>query len=67
MLVPSIPLGNQQYEYLRSSLPPVNIQFLSGSDNVDKWKNQGIWDKVLGLEERASTVVVSTHQVSDLW
>ncbi|RPB12611.1 hypothetical protein P167DRAFT_535942 [Morchella conica CCBAS932] len=41
----------------------MNIQFLSGSDNVDKWKTQDIWDRILKLQESASTVVVSTHQI----
>lgn len=63
LLVPSVPLGNQQFDVIRSSLPPMNIQFLSGSDNVDKWKTQDIWDRILKLKESASTVVVSTHQI----
>lgn len=63
LLVPSVPLGNQQFDVIRSSLPPMNIQFLSGSDNVDKWKTQEIWNRILKLQENVSTIVVSTHQI----
>ncbi|PWW77580.1 hypothetical protein C7212DRAFT_277577 [Tuber magnatum] len=62
-LVPNVSLGNQQYEVLKASLPPVNIQFLSGGDKVDKWSDQEIWDEILGIKDNDHAVVVSTHQV----
>ncbi|RPA97128.1 P-loop containing nucleoside triphosphate hydrolase protein [Choiromyces venosus 120613-1] len=62
-LVPNVSLGNQQYEVLKTSLPPVNIQFLSGGDKVDKWSDQEIWDEILGIKDNDYAVVVSTHQV----
>ena len=46
-------------------MPPVNIQFLSGGDKVDKWSDQEIWDEILGIKDNDHAVVVSTHQVSD--
>lgn len=63
-MVPNVALGNQQYEVLKSSLPPVKMEFLSGIDKVDKWSDQDIWDGVLGLTKDDSTVIISTHQVS---
>jgi len=61
--VPNVSLGNQQFEVLKASLPPVNIQFLSGGDKVDKWSDQEIWDEILGIKDNDHAVVVSTHQV----
>lgn len=62
--MPNVALGNQQYEVLKNSLPPVKMEFLSGIDKVDKWSDQDIWDGVLGLAKEDSAVIISTHQVS---
>jgi hypothetical protein len=59
-----VALGNQQFEVLKAGLPPVNIQFLSGGDKVDKWSDQDTWDEILGIKAKDYAVVVSTHQVS---
>lgn len=42
-----------------SHLPAVRTRLLIGADNVDRWTEQSIWDKVL----EDVRVVVSTHAV----
>lgn len=49
----------QQHGYLRSYLPGVRTQLLTGADNVDRWSEQSIWDSVL----EGVRIVVSTHAV----
>lgn len=58
-LAPTVTLCEQQYNVLSSQLPAVQMCFLSGADNVDRWSEQHLWDAVL----RDIRVVVSTHQV----
>ena len=43
----------------KSNLPGFGIQLLSGSDNIDHWTEQSIWDAVLYNVR----IVLSTHQV----
>ena len=66
-LVPNTQLGEQQFNALRSHLPPVPMKFLSGNDGVEKW-NKKIWNEILsaGNISKRVKVVVSTHQVSTL-
>jgi ERCC4-related helicase len=54
-----VTLCEQQYEVFSSNLPGYGIQLLSGSDDVDHWTDQSVWDAVL-LNVR---IVLSTHQV----
>lgn len=52
-------LCQQQYCILSASLPAVHIRLLIGSDNVDRWGEQRIWDILLSNFR----IVVSTHAV----
>jgi hypothetical protein len=52
-------LCTQQYDYLRSFLPVARTRLLIGADNVDRWREQRIWEAM--LEE--IQIDVSTHAV----
>lgn len=52
-------LAEQQYSVLSKQLPLYQSRLLLGSDNIDHWSTQRIWDKIL-LNIR---IVVSTPQV----
>lgn len=58
-MAPTVALCEQQYLVLEREHPFVQIKFLSGADNVDRWSTQALWDAVL-LNVR---VVVSTYQI----
>lgn len=58
-LAPTVDLCIQQHTVIMSHLPAVRTQLLIGADNVDRWTEQSIWDKVL----EDVRVVVSTHAV----
>lgn len=58
-LAPTVALCVQQHVYLRSYLPAVRTQLLTGADNVDRWSEHRIWDSVL----EGVRIVVSTHAV----
>ncbi|CRG88982.1 Dicer-like protein 2 [Talaromyces islandicus] len=58
-LTPTVVLAEQQYLVLSKQLPLYQIRLLLGSDNIDHWSTQKIWDKIL-LNIR---IVVSTPQV----
>ena len=58
-LAPTVELSIQQHEVLSSALPAYNHCLLTGSDNVDRWSEQSIWDAALNQRR----VVVSTHAV----
>jgi ERCC4-related helicase len=58
-LAPTVALCTQQHDYLRSYLPAVKTQLLTGADNVDRWSEQRIWNSVL----EGARIVVSTHAV----
>lgn len=46
-LAPTVALCSQQFAVLESQIQAVQIRFLSGADNVDKWSDQSIWDAAL--------------------
>lgn len=52
-------LCTQQYNVITAQLPAVRTRLLIGSDNVDRWSEQRIWDAALDNVR----VVVSTHAV----
>ncbi|KAF3402139.1 Dicer-like protein 2 [Talaromyces pinophilus] len=58
-LTPTVALAEQQYAVISKQLPLYQSRLLLGSDNVDHWSTQHIWDKIL-LNIR---IVVSTPQV----
>ncbi|KAJ5188990.1 hypothetical protein N7491_005312 [Penicillium cf. griseofulvum] len=58
-LAPTVALSLQQYEVISSQILSVKTKVLTGLDNVDRWTEQGIWDKVL----KDVRVVVSTYAV----
>ncbi|EED15535.1 RNA helicase/RNAse III, putative [Talaromyces stipitatus ATCC 10500] len=58
-LTPTVALAEQQYTVISKQLPIYQSRLLLGSDNVDHWSTQQIWDKIL-LNIR---IVVSTPQV----
>ena len=58
-LAPTVALGTQQYDVLRSQIPSVHCKFLSGGDNVEAWSSSQTWDTVL----RNIRIVVSTYQI----
>ena len=58
-LAPTVALGAQQFDVIRSQIPSVHCKFFCGSDDVDAWSTQEIWDAVL----RNVRIVVSTYQI----
>ncbi|OBT60783.1 hypothetical protein VE03_09971 [Pseudogymnoascus sp. 23342-1-I1] len=58
-LAPTVALCTQHYENMYLQMPAVSIRLLLGSDNVDRWSDQRIWDAAL-LDIK---VVISTHAV----
>ncbi|KAI3140437.1 hypothetical protein CBS147326_2138 [Penicillium roqueforti] len=58
-LAPTVALSLQQHEVITSHILSVKTKVLTGLDNVDRWTDQGIWDKVL----KDVRVVVSTYAV----
>ncbi|KAJ5718630.1 hypothetical protein N7488_004276 [Penicillium malachiteum] len=58
-LAPTVALCMQQHEVISSQIPAVKARTLTGMDNVDRWTEQSVWDKVL----EDVRVVVSTHAV----
>ncbi|CAG7962428.1 unnamed protein product [Penicillium nalgiovense] len=59
ILAPTVALSLQQHEVITSQILSVKTKILTGLDNVDRWTEQGIWDKVL----KDVRVVVSTYAV----
>ncbi|KAJ5550279.1 hypothetical protein N7461_004977 [Penicillium sp. DV-2018c] len=58
-LAPTVALCLQQHQVISSQILSVKTKVLTGLDNVDRWTDQIIWDKVL----RDVRVVVSTYAV----
>lgn len=58
-LAPTVALCEQQHRALTTALPTVHIRLLVGSDNVDCWSEQRIWDIVLD----GFRIVVSTYAI----
>lgn len=58
-LCPGVLLAEQQYNVIRMQLPALPALLLLGSDGVDLWSTQRIWDDVL----RNQKIIVSTFQV----
>ncbi|KAK3683654.1 hypothetical protein B0T22DRAFT_255922 [Podospora appendiculata] len=58
-LAPTVPLASQQFEVLRAQIPGVQSRLICGSDGVEAWSEQKIWDDVLSNVR----IVVSTPQI----
>ena len=58
-LGPTVALCEQQYNYFCERLQPTRVRLLIGSDNVDRWSEQHVWDTALDHVR----LVVSTHKV----
>lgn len=58
-LTPTVALAEQQHAVISKQLPLYQSRLLLGSDNVDHWSTQEIWNRIL-LNIR---IVVSTPQV----
>ncbi|OQD72256.1 hypothetical protein PENPOL_c001G07256 [Penicillium polonicum] len=58
-LAPTVALSLQQHEVITSQILSVKTKVLTGLDNVDRWTEQGVWDKVL----KDVRIVVSTYAV----
>ncbi|KAI1344072.1 RNase3 domain-containing protein [Xylariaceae sp. FL0016] len=58
-LAPTVALCEQQFRVLESQVSGVQMKLLLGSDNMDTWSEQRIWDDCL----RNVQVVVSSYQV----
>ena len=58
-MAPTVALSIQQHEVISLHAPAVRTRLLIGSDNVDRWSEQRIWDAAL----KDVRVVVSTHAV----
>jgi ERCC4-related helicase len=58
-LAPTVALCTQQHEVISLQLPAVRARLLIGSDNVDRWSEQRIWDAAL----KDVQVVVSTYAI----
>ena len=52
-------LATQQANVIAAQIPSVQTRLLLGSDGVDHWSEQRIWDGIL----RGIRIVISTHQV----
>ncbi|KAL8695333.1 MAG: hypothetical protein Q9224_003418 [Gallowayella concinna] len=58
-LAPNVALADQQAKVIAAQIPSVQTRLLLGSDGVDHWSEQWIWDELLdGIK-----IVISTHQV----
>ncbi|KAI4290484.1 MAG: hypothetical protein L6R35_000238 [Caloplaca aegaea] len=58
-LAPHVELASQQAKVIEAQIPSVQTRLLTGSDGVEYWSKQCIWDTVLN----GIRIVVSTHQV----
>lgn len=58
-MAPTVSLCEQQFEYIKSQISSVQVKFLSGADDVDRWTEQSLWDAVLHNVK----IVVSTYQI----
>ena len=58
-MAPTVALCMQQHEVISLHAPAIRTRLLIGSDNVDRWSEQWIWDAAL----KDIRVVVSTHAV----
>lgn len=58
-LAPTVALCEQQHGTIRENLPALRTRLLIGSDNVDRWGEQRIWDAALDNIQ----LVVSTYAV----
>jgi len=58
-LAPTVTLCTQQHASINLHLPSLRTRLLIGTDNVDRWSEQHIWDAVLANIQ----VTVSTHAV----
>lgn len=58
-LAPTVSLCAQQYEYIKTQIPSVQVKMLSGDDGVDRWTEQSLWNAVL----KNVKIMVSTYQV----
>ncbi|KAL5317070.1 hypothetical protein ACEPPN_016124 [Leptodophora sp. 'Broadleaf-Isolate-01'] len=46
-LAPTVALCTQQHEVIPSQVPAARTRLFIGSDNVDRWSEQRIWDAAL--------------------
>lgn len=58
-MAPTVALCTQQLNAINLEIPAARTRLLIGSDNVDRWSEQRIWDAALEDVQ----VVVSTHAV----
>ena len=58
-MAPTVALCTQQHEVISLQIPAIRTRLLIGSDNVDRWSEQRIWDAAL----KDIRIVVSTHAV----
>jgi hypothetical protein len=58
-LAPTVDLCKQQHEFISSYLPALGTRLLIGSDGMDRWSEQRVWNAILDNIQ----VVVSPHDV----
>lgn len=58
-VAPTVSLCQQQFLYIQSQITTVQVKFLSGADNVERWTNQLHWNEVL----KNIRIVVSPYQI----
>ena len=58
-LAPTVTLCIQQFKIISQNLPSASTRLITGSDNVERWSTQEIWDGILGSHR----IVVSTHAI----
>lgn len=58
-LAPNVALATQQARVIATQIPSVQTRLLLGSDNVQHWSEQWVWDGILD----GISIVVSTYQV----
>lgn len=59
-LAPHVALAEQQHNVLSEHLPSFQTRLLIGTDGVERWVKQEIWDEVF----HNIRIVVSTYQVT---
>ncbi|KAL8695165.1 MAG: hypothetical protein Q9218_000333 [Villophora microphyllina] len=58
-LAPNVALATQQAKVIATQIPSVQTRLLLGSDNVEHWSEQWVWDGILDNIR----IVISTYQI----
>lgn len=59
VIVPAVALVEQWGRVVKEQLPAIPVKTLVGSDDIDRWREQWIWDSVF----ESSRIIICTYQV----